>query len=318
MIRSLAIAGLICASIFAATLTADEPVVKNGSSTESSQSATETTPADGEPKEAPTKERRAGLNVLRQLRERISEGKPDLSSLRKRIWQVDGVEREAYVYVPPKLDEKTNPPLVFVFHGHGGTSGFVVRQLPVHQHWPEAVCVYAQGLPTPVPVLDPEGKRSGWQKFSGDQGDRDLKFFDAMVKSMKDDYHIDAKRVYSTGHSNGAFFTYVLWAMRNDALAATAPIAGLISRRDFDGQKSKPVLHIAGEKDSIVSFSMQERTLERVRELNGCEPEGRPAGEFCTEYTSKNGPPVVAFIHPGGHEVPKGAAKRIVDFFKEN
>ena len=38
---------------------------------------------------------------------------------RPRDWSVDGVKREALVYVPPKAATEATP-VVFVFHGHGG------------------------------------------------------------------------------------------------------------------------------------------------------------------------------------------------------
>ena len=40
--------------------------------------------------------------------------------------------------------------------------------------------------------------------------------------------------------------------------------------------KPKPVMHIAGEKDALVKFEWQQRTIERVRKLNGCDAEGKP------------------------------------------
>ena len=36
-------------------------------------------------------------------------------------------------------------------------------------HWPEAIVVYMQGLNTPGVIGDREGKKSGWQKSTGDQ-----------------------------------------------------------------------------------------------------------------------------------------------------
>ncbi len=54
-----------------------------------------------------------------------------------------------------------------------------------HKHWPEAIVVYMQGLNTPGALTDPDGKRPGWQKTFGDQGDRDLKFFDAVLATLR-------------------------------------------------------------------------------------------------------------------------------------
>ncbi len=168
-----------------------------------------------------------------------------------------------------------------------------------------------------MPVIDTTGRLPGWQKFVGDQKDRDLEFFDAMLKTMLADYKIDEKRVYVAGHSNGGFFTYVLCASRAEKLTAVAPVAANLSARDLKNQKPLPILHVAGEKDPIIPFTGQQKTIEQIKKLNGCDPTGKPAGQWCTEYTSTNGPPVVTFIHPGNHGIPEGAPKRIVEFFQK-
>jgi polyhydroxybutyrate depolymerase len=140
-----------------------------------------------------------------------------------RHWDVDGVRREALVVIPEATADDQPAPVVFVFHGHGGTSRQAARSFGLHTHWPEAIVVYPQGLPTPGRLTDPEGKRNGWQHAAGEQEDRDLKFFDAMLASLKSEHEIDEARIYSTGHSNGGGFTYLLWASRPDVFAAVAP-----------------------------------------------------------------------------------------------
>src|SRR5437762_8127633 len=111
-------------------------------------------------------------------------------------WTIEGGKRETLVIAPAKATAA--PPLVFAVHGHGGTMQRAATMFHMHTLWPEAVCVYMQGLNTPGRT-DPEGKKPGWQHAVGDQGDRDLKFFDAVLASMKQKHHIDEKRVYSTG-----------------------------------------------------------------------------------------------------------------------
>jgi len=186
----------------------------------------------------------------------------------------------------------------------------------MNRHWPEAISIYMQGLNTPGRLTDPDGKAPGWQKFAGDQKDRDLKFFDAVLARLKHDYKVDEKRVFSTGHSNGGAFTYLLWEERGDVLAAVAPSAG-VPAEGVSKLKPKPVMHIAGEKDPLVKFQWQQRAIGAVRKINGCETEGKPWGKDCTIYSSTNGTPVVALIHPGGHTVPAGGQELIVKFFKE-
>jgi len=258
------------------------------------------------------------------------------ADLTSREWKVDGVAREALVYAPATA--KTEPtPVVFAFHGHGGTMKYAANKFRFHKLWPEAIAVYVQGLNTPGTIVDPQGKWPGWQKTFGDQGDRDLKFFDAVLATLKKDYKVDAKRIYVTGHSNGGGFTYLLWAARGDVFAAVTPCAAAamigngalpddlpaalarqaeVSRRSMKNLKPKPVLHMAGENDPLVKFAWQQRTIDEVRKINGCG-EGKPWGEHCTIYPSKGGTPVVTYIHSGGHQLPDDVPPVIVKFFKQ-
>ncbi|HPA17457.1 MAG TPA: PHB depolymerase family esterase [Verrucomicrobiae bacterium] len=236
-------------------------------------------------------------------------------TLRRIELTVEGIVREVLVYVPPAA-ESVSSPLVFVFHGHGGTSQGVARGFGIHRLWPEAIVVYPQGLKTPGRLTDPEGKRPGWQHGVGAQEDRDLKFFDAMLARLERDFKVDERRIYSTGHSNGGAFTYLLWAERGSVFAAVAP-SGSAATQSLPKLKAKPCLHIAGEKDPLVKFEWQKATIEAVRKLNGCDAEGREWEKDCTIYPSKTGTPFVAFIHPGGHGFPAEAPAVIVKFFRE-
>jgi polyhydroxybutyrate depolymerase len=235
-------------------------------------------------------------------------------NLTRMEWKVDGVAREALVYVPATARTAACP-VVFAFHGHGGTMQFAARKFAYHKHWPEAIAVYMQGLNTPGALIDPQGTRPGWQKTFGDQGDRDLKFFDAVLATLKKDYRVDAKRIYATGHSNGGAFTYLLWAARGNVFAAVAPCAAAARPELKQRMKPKPVFHMAGENDPLVRFAWQQRTIDDVRKLNGCG-KGEPWGEHCTLYPSKGGTPVVTYIHSGGHLLPDDVPPLIVKFFK--
>ncbi len=242
-------------------------------------------------------------------------GRLSLAAEPKRMtWTVDGVEREAIVYVPDAA-KTTDSPLIFGFHGHGGTMRYASKTFALHKLWPEAIVVYPQGLNTPGRLTDPEGKLPGWQKAKGDQNDRDLKLFDAMLAGLKLDYKVDPKRIYSMGHSNGGAFTYLLWIERGDKLAGIAPCAAAAILGDI---KPMPVFHVAGEDDKLVKFAMQTRTIDRVRKLNECG-EGKPWHDekWCTIYPSERGAPLVTCIHPGGHELPDSVPPLIVKFFKE-
>lgn len=238
----------------------------------------------------------------------------------ERKWTVDGIERQALVYAPATATT-TKTPVLFAFHGHGGSMRYAAQKFGYQRLWPEAIVVYMQGLPTPGALTDPAGRRNGWQKTAGDQKDRDLKFFDAVLASLKKEYQVDSKRIFATGHSNGGAFTYLLWAERGDTFAAVAPAAA-IAARNLPRLKPKPALHVAGENDELVRFAWQKQTMEAIRKLNGCESEGKgwaKSGSLVgTLYPSKNGTPFVSVIYPGTHAFPNEAPALIVRFFKEN
>ncbi len=54
-----------------------------------------------------------------------------------RTWDVDGVKREAPVFAPSKKAAEKLP-LVFDFHGHGGTARHAARTHHFQETWPEA------------------------------------------------------------------------------------------------------------------------------------------------------------------------------------
>ncbi|RXK56280.1 esterase [Oleiharenicola lentus] len=235
-------------------------------------------------------------------------------SLPRMTWTVAGTAREALVHLPTAMPPE-GAPLVFVFHGHGGSMRQAARSMPLHEKWPEAVVVYPQGLPTPGQLTDKAGRRAGWQAHAGDQADRDLAFFDAMFAELATQHRIDRRRVYATGHSNGGGFTYLLWAERGERLAALAPSAALLSR-GFQKFNPKPLLHLASREDKLVKFAWQERMLRFVLRLNGCGTL-RPDTLGYTSYPSSTGHEVAVYLHSGGHAYPSDVAPGlIVKFFQ--
>ena len=231
-------------------------------------------------------------------------------------WTVGGVQRTALVAAPIKTDGPA--PLVFVFHGHGGTSMNSAKTFNIHTHWPEAVVVYPQGLATPGKLTDPDGQRPGWQHAPGDQGDRDLKFVDAMFEWARKQFTIDAKRVFAAGHSNGGSMVYTLWTARADRFAAFAPSSSIFQRTVIPNATPKPAFIVAGEKDELVPFAAQQRSLEATLTLNRAAATGVPwPGTSAQLHSSTIGADVVAYIHPGGHPMPADTGALMVRFFKQ-
>ena len=243
----------------------------------------------------------------------------DAAELARRTWVIDGVMREALVSESaPSSRIRERHPVVLVFHGHGGTMRQAARSMAMHVFWPEAIVVFPQGLPTPGRLTDPDGRKSGWQREVGDQGDRDLKLVDAMLASLRQSGRVDDARIFATGHSNGGAFTYLLWAERADEFAAFAPSAAVLGR-GAGTFVPRPVLHIGSPQDPLVKFAWQSRMIDHVLAVNDCGPRLPDApGYVDYEPRSPRGAPVAVFLHEGGHGYPAAAPEIIVRFFQAN
>lgn len=229
-------------------------------------------------------------------------------------FDVNGVKREALIVRPARPSAST--PLVFVFHGHMGNMNQTRRSMPVDRLWPEAMVVYPQGLPTKG-MTDPEGKYNGWQQREGDYDDRDIAFFDVMMKTFRTNEKFDNRRVYSMGHSNGARMTHLLWNTRGEtfaAIGASASPGTLATRRSA----KIPVFIVAGEKDSIIPFRAMEFTISQVRQRLGTDPNKAQKDGYTTLEPGPNGLELGTYIFPGDHSIPKEATEQVVAFFKRH
>jgi len=186
----------------------------------------------------------------------------------------------------------------------------------VQSYWPEAIVVYPQGLPTPGIVMDFEGKKPGWQREPGQEHDRDLKFIDAILATLREKYSIDESRIYATGFSNGGLFTYLLLSQRANVFAAYAP-SGSVLLPQVPLAQARPVFHYGGQSDRLARFDKQQATIDQLRKFNGCSAQGEWYGSNCTLYRSAKGAPVATFIHSGGHFYPPAVTPLIVKFFQD-
>src|SRR5258705_7698576 len=243
-------------------------------------------------------------------------------------WTIDGVKREALVYAPAPTTSNIKHPLVFAFHGHGGTMQGASQLMHIQTLWPAAIVVYPQGVKRPSPV-DLNGNRSGWQveanQTNGNVGNKDLDFFDAMLARMHQKFNVDDERVYATGFSNGGIFSYLLWAERGKALAAVGECAGRLWDSEHLTQP-RAFLAVAGTADTTDPCNLQTASIEKAQQTDHAPdpgqqcvaPGGSAPGTQCTFYPSATQTPVKTFIHPGAHVYPPWAPAEIVKFFKNH
>lgn len=225
-------------------------------------------------------------------------------------FKVGDVERTALVFRPTK--KTANPPVLFMFHGHGGGSRQAAVQWRYHTTWPEAVVIYPQGLPGWKGKTDPEGVRAGWQGAPGQLEDRDIKFYDEMVKWATKEFKSEASRTFVTGHSNGSLMTWVLQTSRGDKAAGYAGVCAP-GALWFRNAPVKPMFVVMGTEDELVGIrGMRIFSQSAVSRNGGKDPVTRKDG--VKVYTGKQ--PVWVWEYEGGHKPPTDAGAKVVEFFK--
>lgn len=223
---------------------------------------------------------------------------------------VDGTERSYIVSLPEDYDPTVPYPLVFAFHGLGGSAELVSGRYYFGLEEPggkPTVFVYPDGLDA--------GDGAGWANTDG----QDVAFFDALFAKMQQTYCIDSARVFSTGHSYGGIMTHTLGCQRADVLRAIAPVAGAFFG-GRGGECSGPVAAWGahGNPDNTVDYESGVSAIERVMETNGCDPEsGTPVEptEFCVRYECDSDYPVTWCAHDEDHNWPEFASESIKAFF---
>ena len=165
----------------------------------------------------------------------------------------EDIDRTFILYVPSSYNSSIKQSLVFNFHGYGSnaseqmaygdmrsqadTNGFIL----VH---PEA--------------LDDIVGRSYWNIGGWSQSVHDdVKFTENLINLLMDKYSINAERIYSTGMSNGGFFSFHLACNLNASFAAVASVTGSMTYSTFDNcnpRKPIPVMQIHGSLDVTVPY----------------------------------------------------------------
>lgn len=242
--------------------------------------------------------------------------------------------RVASVHVPRGLEARRGLPLVIALHGAGGSGELMLER----NGWrakadaEEFLVVAPDGLP-PRPQDEPSflsnprlwnsGQKNRWAPRTGPD---DVRFIAELLDLLHARYVYDQRRVYVTGHSNGASMTFRLGAELSDRLAALAPVAGVMALRDVQLARSLPTLYIIGTQDPFqpmmggeVKLPWGRRTCAPVAKyladwahLMGCRADPVTVEQHAhwrrIEYPPLDGGPALqaVFVEGHGHEWPGG------------
>ena len=133
----------------------------------------------------------------------------------------DGNNREYIIYVPSIYDGSEAYPLMFNFHGGGGTSNDFININDMRSVADTAgfIAVYPQA------AVDPNDGSNAWLHKAPTSHD-DVFFIEAIIDTLSNDYFIDNNRVYACGYSEGGIFSYELACRLNNRIAAISSVSG--------------------------------------------------------------------------------------------
>ena len=175
---------------------------------------------------------------------------------------VAGRERAYVLFVPTNYDASARYPLIFAWHGLGGTgtlarSYFRIEQAAANQ----AILVYPTALPNAQGM-------AAWDLAAAGV---DVQLFERSSPACRAGYCIDGNRVFSAGHSYGGYMTNRLGCTRGDVLRAIAPWRG----PPFGGGRGRlrgpgRRLDRARHERRTVDFAQGEAARDRFLTANGC------------------------------------------------
>ncbi|HEY9632330.1 MAG TPA: PHB depolymerase family esterase [Coleofasciculaceae cyanobacterium] len=163
--------------------------------------------------------------------------------------------RTYYLYTPKSYNSDRPMPLVFVFHGHGG-SGHSIAEVTRFNDLAEQ-----KGFI----VVYPDGINHDWTlRGSSRRNIDDVSFVTALLDHLKQSRKIDSHRIYATGFSKGAILAQDLACELPDQFAAFASVAGSLPTRIIPTCKATtPVsmLMINGTNDLSVHYEGDAKNL---------------------------------------------------------
>ena len=234
------------------------------------------------------------------------DGTPSRSSRQTIV--VDGLMRQFIVRTPMQADGRTPSAIVFAFHPFGMNGDYMAARVPIAREWRDAVAIYPSGALRPG-----SGAAPAWQNATGELGDRDLHFFDAMLAWAKEQLCVDDHRVFVMGYSNGAGFAYLLACERAATVAGVAIASG---RLPCSPSRPARVIINHGSLDSTISYEEALRAARTWSMVNGCAASPTPTPDGCAAASSCTSAPVTLCTYPGGHEYHFPFTAVLVDFLR--
>jgi polyhydroxybutyrate depolymerase len=222
--------------------------------------------------------------------------------------EVNGETREYILALPKTYDQNHAYKLIFAWHPWTGSAQMVasggyfgLQKLSNDQ----AIFVAGEGQ-------DFQDAGLGWGNSNG----KDIDFYQAMLERFRSELCIDENRIFSTGFSFGAMFSFTLGCTADSMLRAIMPMAGnaTTSGGCESGARKVAVMAFIGTDDSLISGHRQ--AVSTYAKRDGCTTTTETMNpSWCDGLNSSNLPctcvsyqgcadgyPVISCEYKAGHQ----------------
>ena len=151
------------------------------------------------------------------------------------------VQRPVIIQTPENIDLDTNYPVVFAFHGRGGTNTSWVNKLKNFTDSGDFIGIY------------PQGYLKSWNLGTEESKADDVAFVTLIVNELKHYNNLDMNKMYAIGSSNGSGMVNKL-GIHTSHFKAIAPIVSQLmeSMPILDNTKPISVYQVNGAADSTI------------------------------------------------------------------
>ncbi len=151
------------------------------------------------------------------------------------------VQRPVIIQTPENIDLDTNYPVVFAFHGRGGTNTSWVNKLKNFTDSGDFIGIY------------PQGYLKSWNLGTEESKADDVAFVTLIVNELKQYNNLDMNKMYAIGSSNGSGMVNKL-GIHTSHFKAIAPIVSQLmeSMPILDNTKPISVYQVNGAADSTI------------------------------------------------------------------
>ena len=165
----------------------------------------------------------------------------------------DGINREYVLYMPNSYDGATAVPVLFNFHGFGGSASEFMQEADMRS-LAEAdtfILIYPQGS-----CLDGLSHWNACPIGEDNKSDADdFGFVEAIITEISSQYNVDMERIYAAGYSNGGMMAYGLANYKSDLVAAVASVSGVMLDCTGSTNHPMPVVHLHGTSDGVLPYN---------------------------------------------------------------